>query len=115
MLRPRTASTAGRNVVASRTATSTTNSPPTPTDRVSESGVVSSAAKPTTTVNPDVITADPAVSTVRPAAPTGESPRFSSPGNPGPTATEKPIPPPSPPTGGRFSTTPAMGPNLARM
>src|SRR3989475_10598360 len=96
MLRPRTASTAGRNVVASSTATNTTNSPPTPTDRVSESGVVSSAAKPTTTVNPDVITADPAVSTVRTAASTGESPRFSSSRNRVTTSNEYSIPTPSP-------------------
>src|SRR2546430_4171468 len=44
---------AGRNVVASRTATATTNSPPTPTERVSESGVVTRAANPTTTGSPD--------------------------------------------------------------
>ena len=78
MLRPRMARTAGRNVVASRTATPTTNSPPTPTERVSESGVVTSAANPTTTVSPDVTTAEPAVSTVRMAASTGERPRLSS-------------------------------------
>src|SRR5438309_1190741 len=65
MLRPSTASRAGRNVVASSTAVSTTSSPPTPTDRVSDSGVHTSAAKPTTTVIPDVITADPAVSIER--------------------------------------------------
>ena len=57
---------------------STTSNPPTPTDRVSDSGVHTSAAKPTTTVIPDVITADPAVSIVRTAASTGDSPRFSS-------------------------------------
>ena len=78
MLRPRIASAAGRNVVASSTATATTSSPPTPTERVSESGVVTSAAKPTTTVSPDVTTAEPAVSTVRSAASAGARPRFSS-------------------------------------
>jgi len=72
------ARTAGRNVVASRTATATTNSPPTPTERVSESGVVTSAANPTTTVSPDVTTAEPAVSTVRMAASAAERPRLSS-------------------------------------
>src|SRR2546425_11484482 len=109
MLRPRTASTAGRNVVASRTATSTTNSPPTPTDRVSESGVVSSAAKPTTTVNPDVITADPAVSPVRTAASTGESPRFSSSPNRVTTSNEYSIPPPSPTSVVMVSTNTGLG------
>ena len=49
-----------------------------PTERVSESGVNTRAANPTTTVNPDVMTADPAVSTVRTAASAGERPRFSS-------------------------------------
>ncbi len=62
----------------SRTATATTSSPPTPTERVSESGVVTSAANPTTTVSPEVITAEPAVSTVRMAASAGERPRLSS-------------------------------------
>src|SRR2546430_17310151 len=69
---------AGRNVVASRTATATTNSPPTPTERVSESGVATRAANPTTTVSPDVITAEPAVSTVRMAAAAGDGPRVDS-------------------------------------
>src|SRR5947199_4792233 len=63
MLRPRMARTAGRNVVARRTATPTTNSPPTPTERVSESGVVTSAANPTTTVSPNVTTSKPAGTT----------------------------------------------------
>ena len=78
MSRPRIASIAGRNVVASSTAVATTSSPPTPTDRVSTSGVVRSPANPTTTVSPDVTTAAPAVCTVRTAASSGESPRFSS-------------------------------------
>src|SRR5881628_3479909 len=52
--------------------------PLSPTERVSESGVVTSAANPTTTVSPDVTTAEPAVSTVRMAASTGERPRLSS-------------------------------------
>ena len=64
--------------MASSTAASTTSSPPTPTDRVSDSGVITKAAKPTTTVIPEVTTADPAVSMVRTAASTGDSPRFSS-------------------------------------
>ena len=78
MFRPRIANVAGRNVVASSTATSTTSRPPTPTERVSESGVVRRAENPTTTVSPEVITADPAVSMVRMAASAGESPRLSS-------------------------------------
>ena len=69
---------AGRNVVDSRTAVATTSSPPMPTDRVSMSGVVMSAPNPTTTIRPDVMTAEPAVRMVRIAASTGESPRFSS-------------------------------------
>src|SRR5881397_150772 len=64
MFRPSTASSAGRNVVASSTATATTSSPPTPTERVSDNGVVTSAAKPTTTVSPDVITIETAGSAV---------------------------------------------------
>ena len=55
------ANAAGKNVVASSTATPTTTSPPTPTDRVSVSGVRISAANPTTTVTPEVTTAEPAV------------------------------------------------------
>src|SRR2546427_12739606 len=113
MLRPRTASTAGRNVVANSTATNTTNSPPTPTERVSESGVVRSAANPTTTVKPDVITADPAVSTVRTAASTGESPRFSSPRNRVTTSHEDSIPTPSPTIVVMFRTDPDRGRHLA--
>ncbi len=76
MLRPKYESTAGRNVVASSTAMPTTSRPPMPTDRVSVMGVVVSAAKPTTTVIPDVTTAEPAVSIVRIAASTGDRPRF---------------------------------------
>ena len=61
MLRPSIANAAGKNVVASSTATPTTTNPPTPTERVSVSGVRIRAAKPTTTVTPDVTTAEPAV------------------------------------------------------
>ena len=79
MFRPRKASVAGRNVVASSTATATTSIPPVPTDRVSVIGVVTTRPrKPTMTVMPDVTTADPAVSMVRAAASTGVRPRFSS-------------------------------------
>ena len=78
MLRPSIASAAGKNVVASRTATATTISPPTPTERVSVSGVRISAANPTTTVSPEVTTAEPAVWIVRIAASPGDRPRFSS-------------------------------------
>ena len=76
--RPRIASAAGKKVVASNTATATTISPPTPTERVSVSGVRISAAKPTTTVSPEVTTAEPAVWMVRTAASAGDRPRFSS-------------------------------------
>ncbi len=54
----------------------TTSRPPIPTERVSVIGVVVRAANPTTTVMPDVMTAEPAVSIVRIAASTGDRPRF---------------------------------------
>jgi hypothetical protein len=65
-------------VVESNTATLTTTSPPIPTLRVSTSGVSRRAAKPTTTVMPDVSTAAPAVLSVRRAASRRRSPRFNS-------------------------------------
>ncbi len=79
MFRPRIASTAGRNVVESSTATATTSSPPVPTERVSVIDVVITKPRnPTSTVSPEVMTAEPAVSIVRTAASVGMSPRFSS-------------------------------------
>ena len=52
----------------SSTATATTISPPSPTLRVSISGVSSSAPNPTTTVSPEVITARPRSTSVLTAA-----------------------------------------------
>jgi len=78
MLRPMMASRAGRSVVESSTATATTTRPPIPTLRVSTSGVNSKAAKPTTTVRPDVSTAPPAVKKVVTAASRRRLPRPSS-------------------------------------
>ena len=65
-------------MIESSTATATTMSPPMPTLRVSISGVKSSAPNPTTTVSPEVITADPAVTIVLTAASCRRSPRPSS-------------------------------------
>ncbi len=56
----------------------TTRSPPVPTERVSCSGTTSSAASPTITVAPDVITACPAVRIVAIAASCGALPLCSS-------------------------------------
>ncbi len=68
MARPRMASRAGRSVVESSTATATTTRPLSPMLRVSTIGGMSSAANPTSTVRPEVMTAVPAVARVRRAA-----------------------------------------------
>ncbi len=78
MLRPSSASSAGSRVVDRSTAIATTTNPAIPTLRVSVSGISSSAAKPTTTVAPEVITALPAVRKVRTAASWARSPALSS-------------------------------------
>ncbi len=78
MSRPMIASSTGRSVVESSTAAATTTRPPSPTLRVSISGVKSSAPNPTTTVSPDVTTAAPAVSMVLTAASRRRCPRRNS-------------------------------------
>ncbi len=78
MERPNVASSAGRKVTHISTATATTTRPPIPMLRVSTSGVINSAPKPTATVVPEVMTATPAVLRVRSAASLRRSPRVSS-------------------------------------
>ena len=78
MARPRTARSAGRSVTESRTATATTTRPLSPMLRVSTIGGMRSAANPTSTVAPDVMTAVPAVTRVRRAASCRRAPRLSS-------------------------------------
>ena len=62
---PTTVRTAGNSVTASSTMTATTTIPASPTLRVSTSGVKTRAANPMATVAPEMITARPAVASIR--------------------------------------------------